>query len=274
MLPHVWGWGISRRGRGLWLLLALACASPAAAADNPKPTFATVPDSAFTHPTAADTVSYFLEPYPYRIAPGDQLFIDFGIFLEGREITSNVIVRPDGMVNLPYVGEVRASGRSTVEMDSSLARLYSKVYVNARITTSLSQIAGNLVYVMGEVQRPGSYPIQPNSTILEMVAQAGGFTKEAASGDILVVRRAGPSTLGVKRINLKAFLQHRRGNPDLLLRRADIVYVNRTAIGDINNFVEQVFRPIMTVGDAYAKAWTIVNIDRVFPSQTQSNLKP
>jgi polysaccharide export outer membrane protein len=252
--------------------LALAVATPAAA--KTKQNYTTIPDSAFAHPTAADSVSYFLEPYPYRIGPGDQLFIDYGIFLEGHEITANVLVRPDGMVNLPYVGEVRASGRSTVEMDSTLARLYSKVYVNARITTSMSLVAGNLVYVLGEVQRPGSYPIQPNSTILGMVAQAGGFTKEASQGDILVVRRAGPSTLGVKQINMKAFLQHKRGNPDIMLRRSDIVFVNRTAIADINNFVEQVFKPIMTVGDAYAKAWTIVNIDRVFPEQTQSGLKP
>jgi protein involved in polysaccharide export with SLBB domain len=116
--------------------------------------------------------------------------------------------------------------------------------------------------------------MQPNSTILGMVAQAGGFTKEASQGDILVVRRAGPTTLGVKQINMKAFLQHKRGNPDIMLRRSDIVFVNRTAIADINNFVEQVFKPIMTIGDAYAKAWTIVNIDRVFPEQTQSGLKP
>jgi len=274
MLPWVSGWVISRRIGGVSLLLALAAASPAVAANTMPPSGPTIPDSAFTHPTAADSVSYFVEPYPYRIAPGDQMFIDYGVFLEGHEITSTVLVRPDGMVNLPYVGEVRASGQSTVEMDSTLAQLYSKVYVNARITTSLSQVAGNLIYVMGEVQRPGSYPIQPNSTILEAVAQAGGFTKEAASGDILVVRRAGPSTVGVKRINLKHFLQHRRGNPDIVLRRSDIVYVNRTAIADINNFIEQVFRPILTIGDAYAKAWTIVNIDRVFPEQTQSSLKP
>src|SRR5262245_42687403 len=176
MSPYVFGWVISRRSRGLWLLLALATASPAAAANTKQNPATMIPDSSWTHPTAADTVSYFLEPYPYRIAPGDQLFIDYGIFLEGHEITANVLVRPDGMVNLPYVGEVRASGMSTVDMDSTLARLYSKVYVNARITTSLSQIAGNLVYVLGEVEHPGSYPIQPNATILGAVSQAGGFT--------------------------------------------------------------------------------------------------
>ncbi|HEV8481130.1 MAG TPA: polysaccharide biosynthesis/export family protein [Candidatus Eisenbacteria bacterium] len=274
MLPLLSGWVISRRIGAVSLLLALAAASPALAANTKPPAGPTIPDSAFTRPTAADSVSYFVEPYPYRIAPGDQLFIDYGVFLEGHEITATVLVRPDGMMNLPYVGEVRASGQSTVEMDSTLARLYSRIYVNARITTSLSQIAGNLVYVMGEVQRPGSYPMQPNTSILGAVAQAGGFTKDAASGDILVVRRAGPSTVGVKRVNLKHFLQHRRGNPDIVLRRSDIVYVNRTAIADINLFVEQMVRPILSIGDAYAKAWTIVNIDRVFPEQTQSSLKP
>src|SRR5215471_9636302 len=147
MLPQVRGWVVSRRSRGLWLLLALALATPAAA--KTKPNYTTIPDSSFTHPTAADSVSYFLEPYPYRIGPGDQLFVDYGIFLEGREIVANVLVRPDGMINLPYVGEVRAGGQSTVDLDSTLARLYSKVYVNARITTSLTVIAGNLVYVLG-----------------------------------------------------------------------------------------------------------------------------
>jgi protein involved in polysaccharide export with SLBB domain len=272
MLPEVGGWVESLRRRGLWLLLALAVATPAAA--KTKLNYTTIPDSSFLQPTVADSVSYFLEPYPYRIGPGDQLFIDYGIFLEGREIVANVIVRPDGMVNLPYVGEVRAGGQSTTDLDSTLARLYSKVYVNARITTALTAIAGNLVYVLGAVDRPGSYPIEPNSTILGAIAQAGGFTKEAAQGDILVVRRAGPTTLGVKRINLKTFLQHRRGYEDIILRRNDVVFVNRTAIADINNFIEQVFKPIMTIGDAYTRAWTIVNIDRVFPEQIQTGLKP
>ena len=253
--------------RGIFLVLALfAAASPASAA-NQDP-------SSWIHPTSADTASYFLAPYPYRIGPGDQLFVDYGVLLEGNLVTAKALVKPDGTVDLPYVGEVRVSGFSTSQVDSLLARLYAGVYVNARITTAVTDVAGNLVHVLGEVDRPGSYPMLPNGTALQAVAQAGGFRKEAARGDVLVIRRTGPSEVAVKRLNLKDLLSRKQATADVMLRRFDIVYVNRSAIGDVNAFLSQILQPVHDAGDAYSKVWTIVNIDRVFPTTQQSSLKP
>jgi polysaccharide export outer membrane protein len=178
------------------------------------------------------------------------------------------------MVDLPYVGEVRVSGLSTTEVDSLLARLYARVYVNARITTAVTEVAGNLVHVLGEVEKPGSYPVLPNATALQAVAQAGGFRKEAARGDVLVIRRTGPTEVAVKKLNLKDLLSKHKATADVMLRRFDIVYVNRSMIGDINSFLTQFLQPLGTTADAYSKAWTVVNIDRVFPDTQQSNLRP
>lgn len=256
---------LHRRGISLAFALLVA-ASPCSAA--------TLSPQSWTQPTAADTASYFLAPYPYRIGPGDQLYVDYGVIVEGRDVFARALVKPDGMIDLPYVGEVRVSGYSTTQVDSLLAALYSKVYVNARITTAVTEIAGNMVHVLGEVEKPGSYPIVPNATALQAVAQAGGFRKDAARGDVLVIRRTGPTEVAVKKLNLKDLLSKKKATADVMLRRFDIVYVNRKAIADINNFLADVLAPFNTLGDTYTKAWTIVNIDRVFPDTQQSSLKP
>ena len=258
-----------RLERGIFLALALfllVAAAPSLAAPSSP--------SSWIQPTAADTASYFLAPYPYRIGPGDQLFVDYGIIIEGRDVFARVLVKPDGTVDLPFVGEVRVSGQSTVEVDSLLARMYSNVYVNARITTAVTEVAGNLVHVMGEVEKPGSYPMLPNGTALQAVAQAGGFRREAARGDVLVIRRTGPTEVAVKKLNLKMLLSKHEATADVMLRRFDIVYVNRSMIGDVNAFLTNFLTPFNTLGDSYTKAWTIVNLDRVFPDTQQSNLRP
>lgn len=259
--------GFWRSERGIFLACALfLAAAPALAAPlSPK---------SWIQPSAADTASYFLAPYPYRIGPGDQLFIDYGVLVEGEQVISRVLVKPDGMVDLPFVGEVRVSGFSTTEVDSLLARMYARIYVNARITTAVTEVAGNFVHVLGEVEKPGSYPVLPNATALQAVAQAGGFRKDAARGDVLVIRRTGATEVAVKKLNLKELLSKHKATADVMLRRFDIVYVNRSVIGDVNAFLNNFLAPFNTLGDTYSKAWTIVNIDRVFPETQQTSLKP
>lgn len=211
-----------------------------------------------------DTTFTMVEPYPYRIAPGDELQVDYGLVLDNRPITATALVRPDGIVSLPRVGEVRAAGRSTAELDSALAELYADVYVNPNITVVVTKLAGNLVHVLGEVSRPGSYPMTPNATAMQAIAQAGGFEKGAAQGDVLVLRRTGPERVAVRRINMKALLAGGKATGDMLLRRNDIVYVNRSMVGDIKAFAEMVLDPLLTAGDVYYRGWTIFNIDRIF----------
>lgn len=216
-------------------------------------------------PGPGDSTFIAIEPYPYRICPGDELTVDYGLVLDNRPITATVIVRPDGVVSLPRIGDVRAAGRSTAELDSVLAGLYADVYLDPSITVEVSKLAGNLIHVLGQVRDPGSYPMVPNATVLQAIAQAKGFTEGASQGDVLVVRRTGEQRVAVKRINTRKLLAGGAAAGDMLLRRNDIVYVNRSAVGDLKHFTDYVLSPLLVAGDTYIRGWMIFNLEHVYP---------
>ncbi len=250
------------------LLLAALLALPAHAlgsADKatPVPPVGAAPTVA-KDPAPSDTLGYYVEPFAYRIAPGDQLHVDYGLTLDNKPIEADVVVRPDGVTTLPRIGDVRVVGLTTTDVDSLLAQMYAGIYVNPRITVAIRTVAGNLVHVLGEVKNPGSYQIQPNATALQAIAQAGGFMDDAARGSVLVLRRSAPDVISVRKLNMKSVLSG-RASADVMLRRYDIVYVNRSAIGDVSHFVTQIVAPVMAAGDAYFRGWEVLHMDRIFP---------
>jgi protein involved in polysaccharide export with SLBB domain len=246
----------------LWVLLpALAMLWLAHGAEAKR---LKIPVTAITSP--ADSLEYSLEPFPYRIAPGDQLLVDYGIILDGQPITADATVRPDGAVTLPRVGDVLVAGRSTTEVDSVLAQLYADVYINPDITVAVREVAGNQVHVLGQVRNPGSYEKTPNMSALQAIASAGGFQDDAAKGSVIVMRRTGPNSLITKKIDLHDAVQRGASAQDVYLRRYDIVYVNRNAIGDVNLFVDRFFRNMLPVVDMYIRGWQAFNMERVYPS--------
>jgi protein involved in polysaccharide export with SLBB domain len=242
--------------------LAAAAAGAAALAPGGCPAAWAVTARA---PVPPDTVGYYVEPLPYRIAPGDELFIDYGLILDKQPITATATVRPDGVVTLPRVGDLRMAGLTTGDADTMLARMYADVYVNPRITVAVRQVAGNLVHVLGQVKNPGSYPMTPNATALQAIAQAGGFMDNAARGDVVVIRRSGPDEIWVRKLNLRKVYSGRVAAADMMLRRYDIVFVNRSAVGNVTAFVSQILAPVISVGDAYYRGWETLNMGRLFP---------
>ena len=224
-----------------------------------------IPVSEITSP--ADSLSgYSLEPFPYKIAPGDKLFVDYGVILDGSPITADATVRPDGAITLPRVGDVLVAGLSTAEVDSVLHILYEDVYIDPDITVAVDEVAGNEVHVLGQVIRPGSYDVLPNMTALQAVASAGGFQDDASKGSVVVLRRTGPNTLITRKIDLWAAIKGGAAKEDVFLRRYDIVYVNRNAIGDINLFVDRFFAKMLPIPTLYLRGWQAFNVERVFPS--------
>lgn len=219
--------------------------------------------------SAEDSLSYYLEPFPYRIAPGDELMIDYGVILDGRSVTARAKVRPDGAVTLPRIGDVLVAGMSTTEVDSVLADLYADVYIDPNITTAVENVAGNKVHVLGQVRRAGSYEMMPNLTALQAVALAGGFKDDASKGSVVILRRTGENSLLTKKIDLDSAIKRGRASQDVYLRRYDIVYVNRNAIGDVNLFVDRFFTKMLPVASTYIRGWEVFNLDRVFPSTSR-----
>jgi polysaccharide export outer membrane protein len=244
------------------LAIALACLASSADAKKVKIPVSEIPPQ----PTAPESLAYYVDELPYRIAPGDILNVDFGVQLEGRQLQEyGVLVRTDGMITLNPVGEIRAAGHTTHELDSLLTLRYADVYRAPRVTVALAKMAGNYVHVFGRVKIPGSYELMPNATVLQAIARAGGPQDDASLGSIVLLRRTGPQSLVVREVDADRAIEQGLASQDPYVRRFDIVYVPRTAIGNLNHFITQFFGTIGTLPTTYIYGWEAFNIERVFP---------
>jgi protein involved in polysaccharide export with SLBB domain len=254
-----------------FLVLALATALglllvPAAEAKKVKVPVAELPKE----PAAAESLAYSVDELPYRVAPGDILDVDFGVMLDNSPLRATaVLVRPDGMITLNPIGDVRAAGLTTVELDSALTTAYRSVYREPHVTIAVARLAGNFVHVLGEVRLPGSYEVLPNSTVLQAIARAGGATDGAAMGNVILMRRTGPNSMVARRIQANHAITYAQASEDPFLRRFDIVYVPKTTIAKIDVFVQQHIAQLLVVPQGYIYGWQAFHIDRIFPKDVR-----
>jgi polysaccharide export outer membrane protein len=278
VLSHHGTSGCGIRQAGTLALLLLAVITVAAVIVPPGAFAKTVkiPESELPppQPTAPESLAYYVDELPYRVAPGDYLDVDFGLSLGNEPIrVTNVLVRPDGRITLNPIGEVMVAGRTTSELDSTLTGSFANVYRNPKVTVSVAKLAGNFVHVFGQVRVPGSYEITPNATVLQAIVRAGGVTNEAAMGSVVLLRRTGPSSLVVRKVQLNRALSQGIAAQDPYVRRFDIVYVPKTTIANIDQFVDQFFNKMIPIPQLYIWGWEAFNIERVFP-QSQLRVRP
>ena len=130
----------------------------------------------------------------FKLGPGDVL--DISVWGD-EAMTRQVIIRPDGYISFPLVGEIVASGLTVDELRGEIeskVRLYSP---DSPVTVTLMQLQSAMFYVTGKVARPGSYVMNGPTSVLQALAMAGGITPYASEGDILIVRHqpAGQETV-------------------------------------------------------------------------------
>ena len=132
---------------------------------------------------AAQTV--IPEAQPYRVGRGDRL--ELFVWKE-PDLTRELLVRTDGMVTVPLIGDVTAGGLSTAEIAANIQERLAQ-YVNSPSVT-VGLIAGQSVqfFVLGKVSKPGAYPLDKPTTFLQALALAGGFVEFAKTDRVLVYR--------------------------------------------------------------------------------------
>ncbi len=128
----------------------------------------------------ADTASY-------RINPGDILIV---YVWNEKDISQEVLVRPDGTISIPLAGQVQAGGLSVPEVEKNLTTALTKFMKDQpTVTIMIKQTAGNIIYVLGKVNRPGQFPINQPTDVMQALAMAGGLNAFAAESSINVLRR-------------------------------------------------------------------------------------
>jgi len=122
----------------------------------------------------------------YRIQPGDVLAVS--VWKE-EDLIQEVIVRPDGQITFPLVGEAKAAGNSIEDLRLLISERLKKYIPDPVVTVSVRQLAGNTIYVIGKVNRPGVFPIVRNVDVMQALSLAGGTSTYAALNDIKILRR-------------------------------------------------------------------------------------
>lgn len=99
-----------------------------------------------------------------------------------------VVVRPDGKISMPLIGEVMAGGRTANQLASQIASRLKEFKDHPTVTVSVKEVNSYYVYVLGEVVKPGKYQLKSHATVLQAVAVANGFTVYAAKNRMQVIR--------------------------------------------------------------------------------------
>ena len=125
----------------------------------------------------------------YLINPGDVLSISVWRE-EGLQIT-DVLVRPDGYVSFPLVGNLKVAGKGLQTVSEEMANSLTKYIPDPVVHVAAKALSGNQVFVIGKVTRPGVYPMGSNIDVVQALSMAGGMTPYAAANKVQILRREG-----------------------------------------------------------------------------------
>lgn len=253
--------GRRRRHPALWapvLLLALAFGELAmmGCASAPVPRVAANPglSSSATLPAYRDRVAITgvaSAPPEYRINILDELEIKTRYHERLNEIAK---VRPDGRITLEAVGDLYVVGRTPSQVDSLITAAYAEIVHAPEVTVYVRTFAGLAVYVLGEVDKPGQFELQPNMTVLQAVAAAGGPIRGAKMNSVIVLRPDQVGELTGVRVDLARPALAAAAHQDLYLQPQDVVYVPKTFIANVNEFLTQVYDGLFPPFDIYLRA--------------------
>lgn len=151
----------------LLAVLLLAACGHQGTLDNPQ-------DLAAPSSTAAFAVNY-----------GDVLEITVW---GNEDMARRVVVRADGNISYPFIGDIAVAGLTVPQIKTNISRRLIDYIPNAQVTVSLYESRSNMIYVVGKVQRPGSFPIYGPTNPVQALAMAGGTTPFASPGKIYIVR--------------------------------------------------------------------------------------
>jgi polysaccharide export outer membrane protein len=176
---------LSKRRALLLLVIALTCWLPAqSAAGNQNSTEA----STDTSTTAQNLNTSGAKPHDDTFIIGVDDLLAVNVWKE-PDITRSVPVRSDGMISLPLVGELQASGRTPHQLEIAITEKLKNYISEPEVTVIVQEIRSQKFNILGQVLRPGSYPLTNSTTVLDAIAIAGGFKDFAKQKNIYVLRQ-------------------------------------------------------------------------------------
>jgi len=160
-------------------------------------------------------------PPGYVIGAEDVLQI---LFRYDSDLTTEVTVRPDGMISLPMLSDVHAAGLTPEQLRDKVTESAKRFIEDPAVTVIVRTINSRKVFITGEVARPGPYNLTASTTVVQLIAMAGGLTEFADKGKITVMRMENGKPISFK-FNYKDVSSGRNLKQNIELRPGDTVIV-------------------------------------------------
>ena len=180
----------------------------------------------------------------YRIQPGDQLGLDFYM---NSEFNDTVTVNPDGKVALRMVGPIQAGGLTPDQLAVSIDKAYSSELRNPGAVVHVHNMPGREIYVEGQVEKPGAFPLQPGMTMVQALALAGGVNDSADAQSTVLIRRDACGQPQGSKVDLASAIDKPGSGADVALMPHDVVVVPRSRIANVDLWVKQHIRDVLPV---------------------------
>jgi polysaccharide biosynthesis/export protein len=171
----------------VFIVLSLLVTAGAWAQEKPKTPDQAKPAAPAADLPAADGAAAPVDPKTYRIGPED--VIGVRVWRE-PELSGLYVVRPDGRITLPLAGELMVSDLVPEQVQAKVVELYSKFINKPEVGVSIAKVGSKKYYLVGQVQRSGTFPLVVPTTVLEAINAAGGFHEFANRKKVVIVRGA------------------------------------------------------------------------------------
>jgi polysaccharide export outer membrane protein len=160
-------------------------------------------------------------PENYVIGLGDVLEV---FVWRNEQLSRELVVRPDGKISLPMIQDIQEEGLTVLELRDEITRMFERYINNPRVTVVVREINSYTVSILGKVMKPGVYPITGNTSLLDVISMAGGFTEWAKKKKITVITHHGGKQEKIV-VNYKEIASGEDPGQNITLKRGDTIIV-------------------------------------------------
>ena len=171
----------------------------------------------------------------YQMGEGDT--IDISVW-QHPELDRRVVVRPDGFVSFPLVGDIKAASLTPPQLASGITESLSKLLKDPKVTVIVANFGSKNIFVLGEVGKPGVYQFRGGVNVLEAISLAGGWKNSAVLNSVMLVRRVFADQPEGYRLNVYNIIKHGDFSQNMNLEPGDVVYVPKSFVANIGGFIE------------------------------------
>jgi polysaccharide export outer membrane protein len=183
---------------------------------------------------APNTLTFSQRYSRYRLRPSDIMDLNFQY---SPEFNQTVTVQPDGYIGLREIGDIEVNGLTVPEMKAKIESAYSKILAKPEIGVNLKGFQTPYFTAAGQVSRPGRYELHGDTTVVEAIALAGGFTTASKHSQVVLVRRVNDQWSHAQLLDVKKLMASKELGEDVHLQPGDMLIVPQNQLSKIRSFI-------------------------------------